>query len=234
MLASLRRFGALGALVCALVQTGCGAPPQESCLAKDEADELAPSLSAPLQERLLPLVVGATWSYRGASETVDIEVEALEAVPDRPEIKAFRVAAHHSLTDQSIVEWQQDLGHAVVLRHRRWYDAEGANFGDERFIPYRFLVDERSKHRKSGATWDMDLTDRVSDSEAWSSTCKTDNWKLIAAEVVTEVPAGKFHCVEFEREGKLYWFSKGVGKVRQETRGDPSKLLELVTYKIPK
>jgi hypothetical protein len=189
-------------------------------------------------DRLLPLAVGASWTYEvtfgGSTATKVSTVEALEDVGDRKAgVTAYRVRTE--TLDGVTVSWQEDACTSVQRHREQQTDAGGALTRDTTFEPARPRVDETPARLVDGATWLSAYTaiDDDPDGETTSDT-DTESWTVVSVDEDVTVPAGTFSTIHFQRVGldeddqapKDYWFAPGVGKVRET--GDQTE--ELVDH----
>ncbi|MFZ5438544.1 MAG: hypothetical protein ACOZQL_00980 [Myxococcota bacterium] len=198
---------------------------------------------APSTGRLLPLSAGASWTYKitdskGVFSDKKTTVEALEDVGGaKAGTRAFRVRTED--TGGATISWQEDTGTAVVRHREQEFDSANKQLTDTFFTPSKLRLDESAAHLTDRATFTTTHTERVTDLSTMitSSVDKTETWTVESLDEAVTVPAGTFHCVRLHRVGaamgssdKLYWFARGVGKVK-ETGGARSE--ELQAYSIP-
>lgn len=198
---------------------------------------------APSTGRLLPLKQGASWTYKitdskGVFSDKKTTVEALEDVGGtKAGTRAFRVRTED--TGGATVGWQEDTGTSVVRHREQEFDAANKQLTDAFFTPSKLRLDESEAHLASGATFTTTHTEKSTDLSTMLTTTvdKTETWTVESLDDTVTVPAGTFHCVRIHRVGaatgssdKLYWFARGVGKVK-ETGGARSE--ELQAYSIP-
>jgi len=143
---------AVGALL-GLV-AGCG----DDAAVEDDPD-VAPC-TAPRATRLLPLAVGATWTYdvtdltEPGAPTVakTTTVLALEDTGDRKQgTQAFRMRTEK--VRGTTVSWQEDRCTAVVRHREQSFDAAGVLESDQFYTPSKLRVDETPPHLVLGASW---------------------------------------------------------------------------------
>jgi hypothetical protein len=197
----------------------------------------------PLSERLLPLVVGASWTFAvtptggGAAESKTSTVEALEDVGDlKAGVTAFRVRTEK--LDGSTVSWQEDQCDGVVRHREQSFDLGDVLLSDQIYQPSKLRVDETAAHMTMGATWVDTYTEIEEDPVTGDvvTTEKSESWTVEAASESVTVPAGTFTAIKLRRTSdvvggadKTYWFAPGVGKVKEV--GDQTE--ELTEYTIP-
>lgn len=220
-------------LLVGLVVAGCGsdAPPQGEGESEGEG------------EGLLPLAVGASWTYdvtdlgTGEQSEKTTTVEAEEDVGGKMAgTTAFRVRTEK--IDGTTMNWQKDIGDAIVRYHEEAYDLGDALTSDEWYEPYKLRIDESAAHTAEGATWDEEYTEThyepgVPDPTV---TARVNEWTVEAVADEIDVPAGTFTCLRLHRVGsevgqadKTFWFARGVGKVKES--GGQEELL--VGYSLP-
>lgn len=194
-------------------------------------------LDGDLTGRYLPLAIGNSWTYRvvpagGAPETKVSEVEALEDVGgEKAGITAFRVRT--TKPDGITLSWQEDTG-TEVLRHREEERSLADSLLVEQiYLPARVRLDETAAHLAVGAMWDVSYTERTT---GVGDVARIDQWTVEAVDEQVVVPAGTFSCLRVRRIGaevgqanKVYWFARGVGKVKEEG----GQLEELSAYGAP-
>jgi len=202
----------------------------------DGGEALRPSVAGgSLDTRYLPLVVGATWTYRVKSsvettmQTVTVEAEDTFAGAE-PGARGFRIVTQKAYGAQ-LVSWWEDRGDQVVRHRELAIDGEGATYGDESFVPARPVVDELAKHTTLAATWKQRFRDVIEDSGSTYYDCKADKFLIPAVDDVVTVPAGTFTALQVHRtdSGATAWFARGVGKVKQVS----DTTAELVSFSIP-
>jgi hypothetical protein len=185
----------------------------------------------------MPMRTGASWTYRstGASGARDKlqEVGALEDVGgSKAGVMAFRVTT--TKPSGTVVSWQQDTGEAII-RHRE-QDLSGTTQTDELYTPYHTRIDEGTAHLAVGATWDETYDENVTDVATGmvTVTTKTDTWVVEADDEPVRVAAGDFCALRLRRSTvingaakatKTYWFSRGVGKIKEVTGGGDTEEL---------
>ena len=196
----------------------------------------------PASERLLPLAIGASWTFEvtpnGApSEIKTSTVEALEDVgATKAGITAFRVRTEK--VDGYTVSWQEDLCDKIVRHREQSLDLGEVPSTDQIYQPSKLRVDETAAHTTMGATWIDTYTEVEEDLVTGDITTveKSESWTVEAAAESVTVPAGTFTAIKLRRTSdvvgaadKIYWFAPGVGKVKEA--GD--QLEELTEYTLP-
>ena len=194
--------------------------------------------------RLLPLAVGAMWTYRvtdgesGELKDKTTAVEAIESVGgEKGDVEAFRVRTEK--TEGWTISWQQDLGSAIVRHREQAWREEGTMKEEEYFLPSKLRVDETPSRVTVDATWQETYTEKRIDGDDGTFTTedKVETWTVEAVDEEVTVPAGTFKAIRVRREGsssdgatlKTWWFAPGVGKIK-ETGGQTE---ELVSYDLP-
>ena len=196
-------------------------------------------------ERLHPLALGASWTYRvidaetGVETTKTRTVEAFEDVGDRKAgITAWRMRVENE--NGFSLSWQEDLGPEVgVVRHREQsFETDGTLEKDEFYEASKFRVDESPAHRVAGATWsETYVQTKVKPGEPEEASEETRNWYVVAPSESITVPAGTFTAIRLHRTSpgaetdKTYWFVEGIGPVKEIDAG--AEELELVSWTIP-
>lgn len=184
----------------------------------------------PTVGRYFPLETGNSWSYAvtdvgtGDKETKTQTVGPLEDVGGA---KAGTMAYRLTTTKVGgmVTSWQEDTGD-MVIRHRE-IDAAGAQMTDEIYEPNKVRVDETPPHITAGATWDVTYQEAVTNSQTQMTTtiAKTERWNVVSANEIVTVDAGSFCALKVRRTSmsdagsksdKTYWFTRGVGKVKEE------------------
>ncbi len=191
--------------------------------------------------RLLPLVVGATWTYRitdpftGTISDKSSTVEQLEPVGDRkPGVMALRVRTEK--IDGLTISWQEDTGTSIVRHREQSINRAGAVTSEEWYAPPKLRIDDTTPRTTPGATWtEVHTETEIKANGIMSTKEKSDVWTIERVEEVT-VPAGTFQTLRVRRAdsdgtggAKTYWFARGIGKVK-ETGGQTE---ELVSHAIP-
>ncbi len=150
-----------------------------------------------------PLAVGAKWSYK---LDLDGNVNALE----------YKVAKIEKIDGQDVAEMEVSADGRVVSTEQLATNDQGVfrhRYNDAKIDPPSCLL---KYPVKAGDTWD--LKTKVGDTDA-KMTCR------VADEMPEiEVPAGKYTTVVVDIETDLdgqtikakFWFSEGVGFVKQE------------------
>jgi hypothetical protein len=195
----------------------------------DAPDASIEACTTPASGRLLPLSIGATWTYivtpsgGGAPEAKTNTIEAFEDVGDRKAgVMAFR--ARTEKLDGITVSWQQDTCDGVRRHRERSLDLAGALISDQFYVPEKIRIDETAAHVVLGATWSTSYVEVEVDpvTAAVATKDKTDLWTIEAVDEEIIVPAGTFTTIKIHRVGeeegqadKTYWYAKGVGKVRE-------------------
>lgn len=211
----------------------CGDPVDAGADADPDACAVAAA------DRLLPLAVGASWTYEvtfgGATTTKTSTVEALEDVGDRKAgTIAYRVRT--GTLDGEVVSWQQDVCRGVLRHREQTYDLAGTLIADTTYVPARARVDEADDRMVEGATWYAAYT-AIDDDPAGGATTsdtETEQWTVVATDEELTVPAGTFTTIHLAKvdldddhpDAKDYWFAAGVGKIRET--GDQTE--ELVDH----
>ena len=190
-------------------------------------------------QRYLPLAVGASWTYDTSDQGAPVvrkstTVEELEDVGDRKKgVTAFRIR-----TDKvagHVVSWQQDLCTSIVRHRERSFDAAGVLLTDQFYVPGKLRVDESAAHLAMGSTFSTEYTEvEVDPVKGTTTVSKQETWTVEATSEMVTVPAGTFPCLKLRKitsgqADKRFWFSLGVGKIKEE-----GEQLELLTaYTLP-
>jgi len=202
--------------------------------AKNAADGGSENLST---GPLLPWKVGNRWTYRVTDKGVVSEktttIEAEEAVggtgPSK-DVRAFRVnTLKDDGTDQTI-SWQGVVGDKVVrYREQALLQTGGELELEEHWAPYKLHIDGSAEHVAADAKWVEAYEETKILSNGTSTTAsQRDAWAVDQADATVTVPAGTFeHAIVFTKAGgtdlKMYWYVRGVGKVK-ETGGQTEEL----------
>ena len=202
-------------LLCLLAAGGCGASD-----APADADPSACTLAA--ADRLLPLAVGAAWTYdvtyagTDVVETETITVEALEVMTDRKDgVVAFRVRTDRATGSE--LEWWEDACPGILRHAQQSFDLDGALIDDEVYEPARPGVEESDARRTAGAVWYSAFTtiDTNPATGEVTTDTDTDRWEVI------DVDGGEVHVgrADWDDEAGTYekewWYAAGVGKTRE-------------------
>lgn len=191
--------------------------------------------------RYLPMVTGASWTYDTNEEgIIEVKTQTVGAIEDVGGMKAgtqaFRVTT--SKVAGMVVSWQEDTGSAI-LRHRE-LDMSGGTHTDETYLPAKLRIDEDPARLTVNASYTETYTEEVTDTmtNETSSTDKSETWTVLAVDEEVTVPAGTFCAMKLRKQStgatgssdKMYWFARGIGKVKEESTGR-SELL--TAYSIP-
>lgn len=217
------------------------------CGGKEPGKEEATPTPTPGEElRLLPMVIGATWTYRvhdvetGVMEDKTRTIEAYEDIGDRKAgIMGFRMRVE-TVNGYSL-SWHEDLGpEGGVVRHRKQeFDLNGVLDKEEYYEAHKIRVDESPEHRVTGATWTENYSQtKIKPGMPEETTPEVRTWYVIATSESITVPAGTFEALRVHRTSpagetdKTYWFVEGIGTVKEiDTGGDEDG--ELVSFTIP-
>jgi hypothetical protein len=215
----LRAFGvsvgAAAVLVALALGSGCGS----------ETDP-GTGVVEPQGTRLLPLAVGATWTWRVSGDaTYDktSTVEALENVGGAKDgVMAYRVRTTDPEGDT--VSWQQDTGTAIIRHREQAFSASDKMLSDQIYTPGKLRIDESEARIAVGSTYVETYTEVETnpDTGEQKSTTKTEQWTVEAVDEPLAVPAGTFKTIRVRRTGteegssdKRYWFARGIGKIKE-------------------
>lgn len=196
--------------------------------------------------RLLPMAVGATWTYRitdAATGAVREKTRTIEAYEDIGDRKAGIMGWRMRVETESgwSLSWFEDLGEDKgVVRHRKQsFDDTGALKREEFYEENKLRVDESAAHRIAGATWTENYTQMILKTgfpEELSPETRT--WYVIGVSEAITVPAGTFTALRVHRTSpagetdKTYWFVEGIGPVKEiDTGGEEDG--ELVSWSVP-
>jgi hypothetical protein len=231
----------LFAAIAASLVAGCGGKDPS------DSDDVTPTPTPDVDDpqRLLPMAIGATWTFRvtdaetGAESMKTRTIEAKEDIGDRKAgIEGWRMKVENA--NGWSLSWHEDLGLDVgVVRHRETsYDLDGTLERDEFYEAHKLRVDETPAHRITGATWTEEYTQtKIKPGEPEVSSPEVRNWYVIAAEESVTVPAGTFTAIRVHRTSpgaetdKTYWFVEGIGTVKEIDAG--AEELELVSWDVP-
>lgn len=195
--------------------------------------------TTPRAQRLLPLAVGATWTFRvtplvGTPVDKTSTVEAFEDVGGaKAGLMAFRVKTQK--TDGATVSWQEDRCTSITRHREQTFDLANVKQVDTIYQPDKIRVDETPAHVAMGAAWQVNYSEITTDAANVTTTvAKTESWDVVATAESVTVPAGTFtalhlHKVTSGMADKNFWYVAGVGKVKET--GDQTE--ELVSYTLP-
>lgn len=232
-MSSLRLF--VPALVAIALIPACG----DDAATPDGGTDAPTVCTTPRSERLLPLAVGASWTFRvtpavGTPVDKSSTVEALEDVGgSKAGTTAFRVRT--AKTDGFTVSWQEDRCTSITRHREQTFDLNNVRNVDTFYQPDKLRVDESPAHTAMGATWQITFTEVTTDAANQTTTIsKTENWSVEGVAESVTVPAGTFTALRLRKTtsgaaDKMYWFVPGVGKVKET--GDQTE--ELVSYTLP-
>ncbi len=209
---------------------GCGGSDTSSTV-----DAPIGSDGRPVAGRMLPMAVGDSWTYAVTPTGMPTvqktsTVQAFEDVGGtKAGVMAFRVRTEK--VDGATVSWQADTGTAVVRHREQVFDLAGTMTSEQYYAPSKLRVDD--VHLTTGATWVDAYTEESRNvaSGVVTPIAKSETWTVEAGAEVVTVPAGTFVCVRLRRTGaagaadKRYWFSPGVGKVKEVGVGSTEELM---------
>jgi hypothetical protein len=191
--------------------------------------------------RYLPTKTGAHWTYKVTDPATGVSTQnqtvmGIEAVPMKPGVMAFHVQKVEvtGTTDR----WEEDkgAGTGIVRDYEKVVDPTGARRYEELYDPFRFHVDETPAHTAMGATWMEVYTEKHWDPLNCNPCISPRNvmWTVEATAEMVTVPAGTFPCLRLKRvtpgdTPDYYWFSRGVGKVKEVHKN----MEELMSFSIP-
>jgi len=184
---------------------------------------------------LLPLAVGASWTYRvtdAVSGTVEDKSQTVTSTQRLEGVDGDVFELVTGRTDGDRTESYQQSTAAGVVRFREETFSGQALQQGERYAPAKLRVPALTDVGASVAQT-FSVTKYDASGAATVPSAKTEIWVLEATETIT-VPAGTFDTVRLRRTGakneKRYWFARGVGKVREEGTGQTE---ELESYEVP-
>ncbi len=216
------------------------------CGATDVGDQ--DTDTTPVGEDYYPMAVGNSWTYletfdMGGSEHLFYEVTGIETVDlpygDLGQQELF--ALENTFADTPLEKRIQFIGDDGVradrLQHLIW-DRDGVLTKQRDFVP-GFLRFDRQKV-SVGEQW-SESVDRFTDLKDGTAVVQSTviyQYEIIAADEPVTVPAGTFECLKVKRtvtvgtdpEEKIYFFAKGIGKVKEVTTG--LKMEELTSVQI--
>jgi hypothetical protein len=189
--------------------------------------------------RYLELAPGRAWSYRitdndGVRSTKTQTVGDLEDVGGaHAGTTAYRLTTVKGEQSMGMtISWQQDTGDGVI--RLREQDDSGSTQTDETYMPFRHRLDESVAHVAVGATWDETYDEIVTIVGGdTTTTTKTEHWEVFADDELVTVPAGVYCTLHLHRTSmvgdtdgsdKHYWFTRGVGKVKELGAGQAEEL----------
>jgi hypothetical protein len=225
-------------MVVSLAATACGD-------GLETVHTTTPTETADVNE-FLPLATGNTWTYRVTSDsTVTTKVTTvLERMPVGgsgvyAETEAFFVVTtkDDGTNLDKTESYQSMLADSDGLRTVRYrelsYSAStGALELEEHWDPPRLRIDDH--HVVADGPWEETYTEwkTPADDTAPSSAERTDRWSVQSDAVMMTVPAGAFSTMMVKRDplnasttDKVYWFARGIGKIR-EAGGQTEELVD--------
>ena len=206
---------------------------------QDDVDSGVVACTTPAAERYLPLAVGASWTYEtsdmGApAQSKVTTIEAFEDVGDRKAgIIGFRQRTE-KLAGYAL-SWHADDCTAINRHREQSFDTAGALQTDQFYVPAKLRVDETAAHTTLGATWTTAYTEVEIDLVGGTTTrSKDEAWTVEGVDEAVTVPAGTFTALKLRKTtsgdaDKVYWFVKGVGKVKEEGE----QVENLTAYTLP-
>jgi hypothetical protein len=192
-------------------------------------------------ERLLPMKVGASWTYRITDPSTGAtgnKMSTVEVSEDVGGAKAGTIAmrVRTEKLDGVTVSWQEDVGTGIIRHREQAFDLGENLLLEETYSPHKLRIDETTNHLSSGASWTETYEETVTDANGTRTVSKSESWTVEAVDESITVPAGTFTTVRLRKVGsglgasdKTYWFAPGVGKIK-ETGGQTE---ELMAYQIP-
>jgi len=193
--------------------------------------------------RYFPLAVGASWGYQvtNAGVTTGTKVQAVLALEDVGGTKAGITAYKVQSTKPSgkiTISWQEDTGTSLIRHREQTFTSTQTQETEEVYMPSKLRLDESVAHLAMGASFDVTYNEHIQDFVLNTVTdfSKTETWTVEGIDVPVTVPAGTFSCIQLHKvnavtgSDKRYWFSRGVGKVREESA---SQIEELTTFSMP-
>jgi hypothetical protein len=221
---------ALSALV---LVAACTDPAGDTVTCKVVDGDILPAIaSGPRATRYVPLVTGATWTYRFTATlettTQTVTVMAPEAIDGVMQFPVLTEKAYGVKT----TTWLEDRGQQVVRHRELSIDGDGDKFGDETWEPGRPLLDENAAHLDAGSSYTTHFKDIVIDTGGTYQDCKTDQFEVVSTDDTVTVPAGTFQALKVSRtdNGSTIWYARGVGRVKQT---GATTTYELLDYAIP-
>ncbi len=190
-------------------------------------------------ERYFPIAVGASWTYEVQSGgSTGTKVQSVLALEDVGGAHAGTLAYKVQSTKPSgkiTISWQEDTGAALVRHREQTFARDQSQETEETYTPAKLRLDESAERLTDGASYDYTYDEIVLDlaTNQTSTLSKTETWTVEAVDVLVTVPAGAFSCIQVRKfnagtgSDKRYWFSKGVGKVREESA---TQIEELTRY----
>jgi hypothetical protein len=220
----------------AVIAAGCGGGGSSSA---------AVGLSPGQAKNLIPLAVGAVWTYNataqsGATGQGTMTVEAAENAPSTGQA-ALRV--NSVLLDGSTLSWEQAEATAVVRFEEKQLDQTGTLTADKQYSPPILILDESAAHLVPGTVWtEQYLETKGTAAGNQKTTAETVIWTMEAVQESVTVPAGTYSCLRVSRNhvsGKtpstgVTWYASGVGKVKETGAGQNNdQTLELSAVSLP-
>lgn len=190
-------------------------------------------------ERYMPLAVGASWTYDTSDmgNPVQSKVTTIEAFEDIGDRKAGVIGFRQRTEKLSgyALSWHADDCTAVNRHREQNFDTAGTLQTDQFYVPAKLRIDETAAHTTLGATWTTAYTEVEVDMVGGTNTrSKDESWTVEAVDEEVTVPYGTFTALKVRKTtsgdaDKVYWFVKGVGKVKEEGE----QVENLTAYTLP-
>lgn len=215
---------------------------------------------APLTGSLYPLAVGNHWIYQvtGTDGTISSEVVSVAAqelvggTGPNAALTAFRVVTGTKLNDPNgDIDWEAEVdSRAVRYREESVGATKGVEKNESSWDPPRLRVDETAAHTVAGAAWNEPTytevdTDVDSDGDGGTlipdggitSQTEDDIWTVVGVDETVTVGAQSYVALHLRRVNKdsatgikEFWFSHGIGLVKETGTGKPTH--ELTSYQV--
>ena len=215
----------------ALAALGAGLLPGCGDLGGDDGGRLD------VRTELLPLVLGASWTYRVTDAGSGLSEEKTQRIAGTRALAEVAGEVFELVTDRAgerrTITLQQRTAAGVVRYLEETYDRDRL-VQREVYSPYKLRVP--ADIGEPGARVTQTYRDATYDGSGVlsSESKKTELWTFEAVEPVTP-PFGRFErAVRIRRvsasSDKTFWFVEGVGKVKEVGAGQTE---ELVSYELP-
>lgn len=218
----------LGILLASAV--GCAELPPEI----DENEGAEPGEEDPtVVEPLVPLVVGATWTYEvdavGFNGLIRSRVESYGEIGGAKGAERAYAVVVEQPAGFEMVYWRSYSGGRLVEHRSERRDPEWP--GAASYWPHRPVLDLPEDYGP-GTTWTASWT-TVDEMDDGLSGPGAATFSVAGVDVDVRVTAGSFRALAVSRDGSVGYYAPGVGRVLEV---DPVTgfRLELVSYEIPR
>jgi hypothetical protein len=190
--------------------------------------------------RFLPMTEGASWTYDTTDADSGVIVHRTQQLGAARPMEGAKdgIVAAPLVTEKdsgNIINWHQDLELAII--NHRQEDSAGKKIRDDVYEPYKIRLDETPERLVEGARYSHTYT--ATDLRSGIAEHRVEDWEVVSAGQLVEVPAGMFCAIQVSRQRttdgdlgqvKRYWFARGAGKVIERSE----RSVEVLTdYRIP-